>query len=185
MRPTGLLLGMALAEMFGSGLLAQALIVNNRAQVTGSFDTSVTATSVDRSTSTSSTTTTTSESTSTTSTTSSTSTSTGVSTHTIQVGPKVSPHAYVPHTITANVGDVLVFEFYPTNHSVAKADYLAPCVPAGKDEFWSGEFNTFNEENGELVGDVRQQPEPYWTGTVIEYSANLFHTASDLEFSSQ
>lgn len=157
MRPTGLFLGVALVEVLGYGLLAQALSVNNRAQVTGSTDTSVT-TTAGRSTSTSSTTTTESDSTSTTSTTSSTSTSTGVATHTIQVGPKVSPHAYVPHTITANVGDVLVFEFYPTNHSVAKADYLAPCVPAGKDEFWSGEFNTFNEENGELVGDVRQQP---------------------------
>lgn len=90
----------------------------------------------------------------TTTSTSTTTTSTGISTHTIQVGPKISPHAYVPHNITANPGDVLVFEFYPTNHSVAKADYLAPCVPASSGEFWSGEFNTFTEDDGNLVGPV-------------------------------
>lgn len=89
--------------------------------------------------------------------TSTTTISTGITTHTIQVGPKISPHAYVPHNITANPGDILVFEFYPTNHSVAKADYLAPCVPASSGEFWSGEFNTFAEENGNLVGPVSQR----------------------------
>jgi plastocyanin len=106
---------------------------------------------------TSSTTTTVSTSDSYTTTSTSTSTTaTGITTHTIQVGPKVSPHAYVPQNITANPGDILVFEFYPTNHSVAKADYLAPCVPASSGEFWSGEFNTFTESNGELVGPVSQ-----------------------------
>lgn len=95
----------------------------------------------------------------TTTSTSTTTTSTGITTHTIQVGPKVSPHAYVPHNITANPGDILVFEFYPTNHSVAKADYLAPCVPASSGEFWSGEFNTFTEEDGDLVGPVSQRHE--------------------------
>ncbi|KAJ5263362.1 hypothetical protein N7478_010967 [Penicillium angulare] len=89
---------------------------------------------------------------STSSTSSSTSTSTGVATHTIQVGPKTSPHAYVPHNITANPGDTVIFEFYPTNHSIAKADYEAPCVPASKDIFWSEPFATFDEEDGELVG---------------------------------
>lgn len=82
------------------------------------------------------------------------STSTGKATHTIQVGPKTSPHAYVPHNITANVGDVVVFEFYPTNHSVVKADYDAPCVPADHGRFYSGIFNDFNTNDGSLVGPV-------------------------------
>lgn len=86
--------------------------------------------------------------------TTSTTTSTGSVTHTVQVGPKSSPHAYVPHNLTANPGDVVVFEFYPTNHSVVKADFGAPCVPATGDVFYSGMFNTFNQNNGQLIGPV-------------------------------
>lgn len=76
-------------------------------------------------------------------------------THTVSVGSKISPHAFVPSNITANPGDTILFEFYPTNHSVAKADYLAPCVPASSDVFWSGSFADFTEDsNGNIVGDV-------------------------------
>ena len=76
-------------------------------------------------------------------------------THTIQVGPKISPHAYVPNNITANPGDVVIFEFFPTNHSVVKADYLAPCVPASEGLFYSGSFNSFDlTGSGEMVGPV-------------------------------
>lgn len=81
-------------------------------------------------------------------------TSTGIATHTVQVGPKSSPHAYVPHSLTANPGDVVVFEFYPTNHSVVKADFLAPCQPADGIYFYSGMFNSFTQNNGQLVGPV-------------------------------
>lgn len=83
-----------------------------------------------------------------------TSSITGIATHTIQVGPKTDPHQFVPSEITANVGDLVVFEFYPTNHSAVKADFDAPCVPASKDLFWSGIFDSFNEENGQLIGPV-------------------------------
>ncbi|CAG8018168.1 unnamed protein product [Penicillium nalgiovense] len=83
---------------------------------------------------------------------STTSSSTGISTHTIQVGPKSDPHQFVPTDITAKVGDIVVFEFYPTNHSVLKADYLAPCIPASENVYYSGAFENFNEHNGQLVG---------------------------------
>jgi plastocyanin len=89
-------------------------------------------------------------------TTSTKTTSTGITTHTVQVGPKSNPHQYVPSNLTANVGDVVVFEFYPTNHSVVKADFDAPCVPASGEVFWSGMFNTFNEQDGQLVGSVSE-----------------------------
>jgi plastocyanin len=85
-------------------------------------------------------------------------TSTGKATHTIQVGPKSDPHQYVPANITANVGDTVVFEFYPTNHSVVQADYLAPCVPASGNIFYSGAFAKFNEQGGQLVGPVSKKP---------------------------
>lgn len=85
---------------------------------------------------------------------SSTPISPSIATHTVQVGPKTNPHTYVPNSISANVGDVILFEFYPTNHSVVMADYLAPCVPASEGVFYSGMFNKFNEPDGELVGPV-------------------------------
>lgn len=81
------------------------------------------------------------------------------STHTVKVGPKENPHQYSPHNITAAVGDVIVFEFYPRNHSVVKADFMAPCVPAAGEIFYSGQFNTFNENSdGQLEGEVSVSP---------------------------
>ncbi|KAJ6179777.1 hypothetical protein N7519_010238 [Penicillium mononematosum] len=107
--------------------------------------------------------------------TSTTSSSTGISTHTIQVGPKSNPHQFVPTDVTAKVGDIVVFEFYPTNHSVVKADYLAPCVPASEDVYYSGAFETFNEHNGQLVG-----PPPTWTLRVNDTNPSFFYcTAID------
>lgn len=91
---------------------------------------------------------------STTSTTRAITTSTAIATHTVQVGSKADPHQYSPHNVSAAVGDIIVFEFYPRNHSVVKADYLAPCVPASGEIFYSGIFNSFNEEDGQLVGPV-------------------------------
>ncbi|CAI7650889.1 unnamed protein product [Penicillium glandicola] len=107
--------------------------------------------------------------------TSTTSSSTGIATHTIQVGPKSSPHQYVPPNITANVGDIVVFEFYPTNHSVVKADYLAPCVPASGEIFYSGAFETFNLEDGQLVGAA-----PTWSVRINDTTPTFFYcTAID------
>lgn len=86
-------------------------------------------------------------------TTSSTSSSASA-THTVKVGPRENPHQYVPHNVSANVGDVILFEFYPTNHSVVKADYMARCIPAEGEIFYSGQFNDFHQENGQIVGEV-------------------------------
>lgn len=90
------------------------------------------------------------------------STSTGSVTHTIQVGSKSSPHAYVPHSLSANPGDIVVFEFYPTNHSVVKADFGAPCVPASDGVFFSGMFDSFNLKDGQLAGPVRIRQFLHW-----------------------
>ncbi|KAJ5484343.1 Cupredoxin [Penicillium expansum] len=104
-----------------------------------------------------------------------TSSSTGITTHTVQVGPKSNPHQFVPPNITANVGDVIVFDFYPTNHSVVKADYLAPCVPANGNIFYSGAFVNFNEQDGQLIG-----PPPTWSLRVNDTKPTFFYcTAID------
>jgi plastocyanin len=53
------------------------------------------------------------------------------SSSTASSGPKVvdvtvnkgSTHKFAPEEIEANVGDVISFHFFPTNHSVVKAEY--------------------------------------------------------------
>ncbi|GFF36612.1 hypothetical protein IFM51744_03182 [Aspergillus udagawae] len=98
------------------------------------------------------------------------------STHTVKVGPKENPHQYLPHSITAAVGDVIVFEFYPRNHSVVKADFMASCVPAADEIFYSGQVNTFNENSdGQLEGEP-----PTWSLVVNDTEPTFFYcTAVD------
>ncbi|KAL2850754.1 hypothetical protein BJY01DRAFT_245306 [Aspergillus pseudoustus] len=98
------------------------------------------------------------------------STSAAAETHTIKVGPKEDPHAYVPRTLTANVGDLVIFEFYPRNHSVVQADWRAPCVPADGDYFFSGIKNDFEEVNGQVVGRL-----PTWNLTVESEEPMFFY----------
>ncbi|RMJ26564.1 hypothetical protein PHISP_02556 [Aspergillus sp. HF37] len=96
-------------------------------------------------------------------------------THTVKVGPRENPHQYVPHNVSAAVGDVVLFEFYPTNHSVVQADYMAPCVPARGDVFYSGPVNDFNLENGLVVGEP-----PTWSVVVNDTKPTFFYcTAID------
>lgn len=57
--------------------------------------------------------------------------------HTVAVGANL--HAFTPNTTIAAVGDIVVFDFYPTNHSVIRGEYTNasicgvagcnPCVP--------------------------------------------------------
>lgn len=111
----------------------------------------------------------------------STATSTaGAATHTIKVGHKSDPHQFSPTDITANAGDLVIFEFYPTNHSVVKADYLSPCVPADEKGFWSGAFEDFNEENGQLVGPVSRTRFSSRTMCDARDEANMSTAATDL-----
>ncbi|KAE9375856.1 hypothetical protein N431DRAFT_370749 [Stipitochalara longipes BDJ] len=68
-------------------------------------------------------------------------TSSAVPTHTIAAG--ADPFKFTPNEVNANVGDIIEFRFYPTNHSVARAEYLFPCIPyevtgVNKVGFWSG-----------------------------------------------
>ncbi|KAH9221529.1 hypothetical protein DL95DRAFT_455361 [Leptodontidium sp. 2 PMI_412] len=64
-------------------------------------------------------------------------------THSVNVG--AAGLVFTPNSLTANVGDIVEFRFYPQNHSVARAEYKYPCIPyevvdVGKQGFWSG-FN--------------------------------------------
>lgn len=62
-------------------------------------------------------------------------------THTVTVGK--ANFAFVPDSLQANIGDIVEYHFFPQNHSVARAEYLYPCVPyedmgRGKVGFFSG-----------------------------------------------
>ncbi|PSK57895.1 hypothetical protein B9Z65_9097 [Elsinoe australis] len=68
-------------------------------------------------------------------------TSRSPATHTVLVGK--ADHVFEPNNLEADVGDTVVFEFYPLNHSVVRADYRYPCVPyestgANREGFFSG-----------------------------------------------
>jgi hypothetical protein len=75
--------------------------------------------------------------------------------HTVAVGN--NGHRFNPNTTFANPGDIVVFQFFPTNHSVIRAEYTDssvcgaggcnPCVPyelndPGKAGFSSGNIKT-------------------------------------------
>ncbi|KAJ4291797.1 hypothetical protein N0V90_009692 [Kalmusia sp. IMI 367209] len=53
--------------------------------------------------------------------------SSAAQTFTVQVGN--GDHKFKPDVIQAAIGDVVEFDFYPQNHSVARAEYQHPCIP--------------------------------------------------------
>lgn len=65
--------------------------------------------------------------------------------HTVQVGDKSGALKFYPEEIPdAAVGDLVQFQFYPVNHSVARSGFASPCVPLdpatanGTSGFFSG-----------------------------------------------
>ncbi|KAI1085133.1 hypothetical protein F5B20DRAFT_575598 [Whalleya microplaca] len=75
-------------------------------------------------------------------------------THTVKVGLQ---HDFQPDTIQANPGDTIHFNFYPKNHSVARAAFKNPCIP------W--ELTQFDGEtffSGAIEQETAQNPLPSW-----------------------
>ncbi|KAH7364289.1 hypothetical protein BKA65DRAFT_134025 [Rhexocercosporidium sp. MPI-PUGE-AT-0058] len=71
----------------------------------------------------------------------STTSSAPASTHSVNVG--AAGLVFTPNSLTAKIGDIVEFRFYPKNHSVARAEYKNPCIPyevvdVGRQGFWSG-----------------------------------------------
>jgi plastocyanin len=72
-------------------------------------------------------------------------TSTSPSTQTVIVG--YESHSYYPNNLTANPGDVIVFQFIAEGHTVVQSNFQEPCVPRdayhpGRSVFFSGWYNT-------------------------------------------
>ncbi|KAM5345332.1 hypothetical protein ACJ41O_011194 [Fusarium nematophilum] len=51
----------------------------------------------------------------------------GITTHTVIVGG--SEHKFTPANVTAEVGDVIEWRFYPSGHWVIRGDFDNPCIP--------------------------------------------------------
>jgi plastocyanin len=71
----------------------------------------------------------------------SSSTSRSQQTHTVKVG--AGGYAFEPQQLNASVGDTVVFDFYPSGHSVAQSAFGSACIPyeqsgKGRVDFWSG-----------------------------------------------
>ncbi|KAI1617357.1 hypothetical protein EDD36DRAFT_161798 [Exophiala viscosa] len=56
-----------------------------------------------------------------------TNTTSGPITHTVEVAE--GGNTFVPDVVLAEAGDTILFQFYPTNHSVIRAEYGYPCIP--------------------------------------------------------
>lgn len=58
---------------------------------------------------------------------STTPTASGATVHKVDVGN--GGLIFNPNSVTAAVGDMVEFTFYPMNHSIAQSSFSAPCVP--------------------------------------------------------
>jgi len=65
-----------------------------------------------------------------------------VKAHVVQVSDKNGDITFTPDSITAAPGELVQFQFYPQNHSVAQSTFANPCEPMpltnGTEGFWSG-----------------------------------------------
>lgn len=92
-------------------------------------------------------------------------------THIVTVGKLLNQ--FDPDSLTAKVGDVIQFAFYPTNHSVGRAEYHQACIPyedtgEKKIGFWSGFFP---------VDKVLPNP-PTWNLTINHTDPVFFYCAA-------
>jgi len=68
--------------------------------------------------------------------------------------------AYSPNSISASVGDVLQFTFFPTNHSVVMGDFGNPCAPAATGGFFSGFMPVGSGEGAQIFSVTVNSTDP-------------------------
>ncbi|KAF2806587.1 Cupredoxin [Mytilinidion resinicola] len=82
------------------------------------------------------------------------------STHTIEVGK--SGLSFEPNTTTAAVGDTIVFDFYPQNHSVTQSSFEKPCEPLSSTSFFSGFMATSSKPDTKTFTIAIENTDPIW-----------------------
>lgn len=95
-----------------------------------------------------------------------------VTTHIVQVGGPNGSLTFLPNNVKAAPGDLVQFQFYPKNHSVAQSTFDQPCVPIqnvmsnNTDAFFSGFMPTnasLASANQILTYTIRVKDErPVW-----------------------
>ncbi|RDW95364.1 hypothetical protein BP5796_01127 [Coleophoma crateriformis] len=70
---------------------------------------------------------------------------------------------FTPNTLTAAVGSMVQFEFYPPSHSVAQSSFENPCAPLNSSAFFSGGFTTTgNGPNATTFTITINDTSPIW-----------------------
>ena len=71
----------------------------------------------------------------------------------ISIGVGQGGLVFKPESVTADVGDLLQFHFYPKNHSLVQGTFSSPCQPLTGGLYNGGVYSGFMpEETGEGVG---------------------------------
>jgi len=69
--------------------------------------------------------------------------------------------AFSPDTLTAAIGDTVVFHFYPGGHSVAQSTFASPCQPLSGG-IWSGFFSPTNGKDSNVFEVSIANTDPIW-----------------------
>ncbi|KAE8447355.1 hypothetical protein EG329_010913 [Mollisiaceae sp. DMI_Dod_QoI] len=82
--------------------------------------------------------------------------------HTVQVGASGNL-AFSPNSITAAVGEIVEFVFFPPQHSVAQSSFAAPCTPfSNGTSFFSGGMTTSSGTNANTFQITINDTAPIW-----------------------
>ncbi|CZR53559.1 uncharacterized protein PAC_03438 [Phialocephala subalpina] len=82
--------------------------------------------------------------------------------HVVTVGAGNSL-AFSPNSITAAVGEIVEFHFYPPAHSVAQSSFAAPCTPfSNGTSFFSGQMTTSSGVNTNTFQITINNTAPIW-----------------------
>jgi len=82
--------------------------------------------------------------------------------HTVTVGANGNL-AFSPNSITAAVGEIVEFHFFPPQHSVAQSSFAAPCTPfSNGTSFFSGGMTTSSGENANTFQITINNTAPIW-----------------------
>jgi plastocyanin len=69
---------------------------------------------------------------------------------------------FTPASLTADVGDVVTFHFFPRNHSVAQGSLEAPCKPLAANSFFSGFVPIANGTSNTTFSITIADKNPIW-----------------------
>jgi len=97
----------------------------------------------------------------------------GKTVHVVEVGNGAL--TFVPNSISAAVGDIVEFHFYPASHSVAQSSFAAPCTPLNSSAFFSGPVPSTSGVAAKTFQLTVNSTAPIWF-----YCATLKHCESGM-----